>query len=131
MHNALKDNKEKLENLKDEMEKFLESEKTTAADIQKVIRWLAHTQLAHTDTWGPSISSYWNIMMNLNALLKIVWLVPDSCDYPDTNEYHFSATNDLSLPISDNELDTLIDDLSLALNQINLDGADLDVVLPG
>ena len=131
MHNALKDNKEKLENLKDEMEKFLESEKTTAADIQKVIRWLAHTQLTHTDTWGPSISSYWYIMMNLNALLKIVWLVPDSCDYPDTNEYHFSATNDLSLPISDNELDTLIDDLSLALNQINLDGADLDVVLPG
>ena len=70
-------------------------------------------------------------MMNLNAFLKNIWLVPDSWDYPDTVEYHFSATNDLSLPISDNELDTLIDDLSLALNQINLDGADLDVVLPG
>ena len=47
MQNALKDNKEKLENLKDETEKFLESEKTTAADIQKVIRWLAYTQLTH------------------------------------------------------------------------------------
>jgi len=78
MHDSLTENKEKLDTLKEEMEQFLESERTTAADIQNVI----------------------------------------------------SATNDLSLPISDDELDTLIDDLSLALNQINLDGADLDVVLP-